>query len=556
MTPDEEAEAEIEIARARAAKAKAPKIQPAPVEPMEPGAFDPQTKAGTALRGFGRGASYGLTDDLAGASGALQELGSRGPLGRVASLAAPVAMGPLAGPAMLASAGSAPEVLTGSDAQLGEFQDKPLVEAMIARFRSDRERSRREQDTSAKANPKMFAATELAGAVATPGPKFAAKPGGLTRAGALVATGGAQGAMYGAGTSKADSGDGVGVDALKGYLGGAVAAPLASAAGNAAGRGLERLGLTSALKAMGARAGITESLGKRGYESVDDGLALAKDAMDSGVIRFGRTADDVARQAAERQQNVSGPIIDDVITRADASPQPFDFQEASWTAADKLMSRGRPVAAPLNPQEQAVGHGAMNMVKRIADTTTGEGLGSFAEANRLKQGLQDSVNYGVNATKESMQMQRAAAAGMRESVESQVARAVDPEAAETLKAANKGWGTMKDVKEIALDEARRQAQRKLPIWSAALGGVAGSTAGGLAGGLGGAASMTAAHYLAPRAPSVMAHAARAISPAVGPASGRAAAESVADPMGPLREYLGLSPEERLDASAQAFGGSK
>ena len=553
MTPEEEYE--YELAKAKALKAKKPVIQPAPAAPSEPAGFDPQTKAGTALRGFGRGASYGMTDDLAGAAGALQELGSRGPLGRVASLAAPAALGPFAGPALLASAGSAPEVLTGSDAQLGEFQDKPLVEAMIARFRSDRERSRREQDTSAKANPKLFAATELAGAVATPGPKFTAKPGGLTRAGALVATGGAQGAMYGAGTSKADSGDGVGVDALKGYLGGAVAAPLASAAGNAAGRGLERLGLTSALKAMGARAGISDSLTRRGYESVDDGLALAKEAMEKDLIRFGRTAEDVATLATERQRNVSGPMIDDVITRADASPQPFDFQEASWTAADKLMSRGRPVAAPLNPQEMAKGREAMRMVDRVANTSPAPGTGSFSEANRLKRDMQGSVNYNTDA-KLPIEMQRAAASGMRESVENQVSRSLGAEEADTLRAANRSWGLEEDVRGIAAEEAKRQAQRKIPFFSAALGGVAGGSTGGLAGGIGGAATMTAAHYLAPRLPSVMAHAARAIAPAVGPASGRAAAESVADPLGPLREYLGLSPEERLDASAQAFGGSK
>jgi len=377
------------------------------------------------------------------------------------------------------------------------------------------------------------------------------------RVGVQGLVGGAQAADRGGGAGDVALGTGAGL--VGGAVGEGVSAGVAS--------GMQSLASRMGLRAMGARAGITESLGKHGYETVADARRLANEALESGVIRAGRTAEDVARQAGEHQEFVSGPLIEDAISRSNAAvaagAEPFDFGQASWRAAENLMSRGRPIPGPLNPQEQAVGHGAMNMVRRISETTTPDGLGSFSEANRLKQGLQNSVNYGVNATKEGTQMQRAAAAGMRQSIEEQVARAAGPDVAETLAGANARWGSMQDVKEIALDEARRQAQRKFPLGNALMGAAAGGAGSqSVAGGVAGAGLAALGHYIGPRVPSTLAvgafkaaPVARTLGPLAATSAPAVARQSVADPMGPLRQYLGLSTDEQRDASAQALKDS-
>jgi hypothetical protein len=551
LTLDEQDE--LELARARAA-AKKPAVQPAPA-PSELGIFDPLTKAGTALRSFGSAAALGFGDELAGITGAQQELmGRRNPLA--------VLGGPLAATA------NAPQFVSAGleDAGLKEgFGRKGLaerdleglgdVEAAVARYRQDRDKARAERAAGVKANPKTALTAQVAGALTTP-PVFGAgaRLGGMTLKGpgAAVVSGAATGALSGVGSSDAEMPEDIAKEGLTGGALGGVGGAVGAGLGAAAGTGLQKLSNMAALKAMGVKAGISDSLKQRAYETIEEGRALADDAMKSGVIRPFKTAEDVAQQAAERQQYVSGPIIEDVMTQGNAAPQAFDFEEAAWTAADKLMSRGRPRAAPLNPQEQAVGRPAMSMVKRIADTTTPEGLGSFSEANRLKQGLQNSVNYGLNATKESTQMQRAAASGMRESIENQVARNVSPEAADSLRAANQGWGTMEDIKQIATEEARRQAQRSFPLGKALMGAAAGGGASqSVLGGAVGGAAAAAAHYLGPRVPSTVAWGAAKSLP-MTERLGPAAASSIADPLGPLRQYLGLSPEDRLKKAADDF----
>lgn len=558
MTP-EDLEIEIAEAEAAAAKKKAPVAQSAPIAPPEPvPGDDPGRKIGEPTareRRWGQIVSFMSGSPLFGTVSNAAGVMSRSP--ELQPLAS--AVSPLAG------------VVAGASAMSGNYAGKNnlLADANKA--------SEQYSPKIPKSVPLVGGAPvlPLVGGMVATAPAGAANIGRgvLTRAGAgmlpaRAAMAGRVGLQGGVGAlTAADRGGDAGDIALgggAGLVGGAVGE--GASAGVAS--GLQSLASRMGLRAMGARAGITESLGKHGYETVADGRRLANEALEAGVIRAGRTAEDVAKQAGEHQEFVSGPLIDDAISRANAAAasgaaQPFDFDQAAWRSAENLMSRNRSGPAPLNPQEQAVGHGAMNMVRRISETATPEGMGSFSEANRLKQGLQNSVNYGVNATKESTQMQRGAAAGMRQSIEEQVGRAAGPEVAETLAGANSRWGSMQDVKEIALDEARRQAQRKFPLGQVLMGAVAGGAGSQSPLGAAAVGSLTAlGHYLGPRVPSTVAVGAFKAAPAVqklgsyvamtAPAAAR---QSVADPMGPLRQYLGLSREERNEANTQAFEDS-
>ncbi len=482
---------------------------PMPVTPEPSSEFDPtqaKTQAGTALRSFGQGASFGFGDELRGLAGAQQELASRGVLGGLAA----TGLGMLGGvPGAIVTAANAPQLAAGTPQQLGVYSKDPLVDALLKRYRGERDAARREVAEGAKANPKTAIAAELAGGFMAPGPKVArlgAVP--LTKTGSLVASGAAAGGLYGAGASTKEQPQDIAGDALAGAAGGAVAGPVAAKGSELASRGLGRLATASGLKALGVKAGISDSLKRRGYQSVAEGEQLAKEAEAMGLIRPFRNAEDVARQAAERQEFVAGPQIEDVMTRADASGVPFDFDEAAWKSAENLMARGRPAPAPLNPQEQKIGSEAMRMVGRVANTTAGD-LGQFSEANRLKRALQASINYGADAPL-STEMQRGVAAGVRGSIEEQVGRALSPEDATQLATANMQWGKLEDVRAIAEEEARRQAQRKFPLMQTLMAGALGSTAGAQ-GALGGAALGAVGSMAAPRVPSTVNYFARGAS---------------------------------------------
>jgi len=511
---DEDFEFELELARAKAKAAKAKPPAPAPpAEPLppvvQPGPSDAEKRWGRIVSFLSGSPLFGTVAEAAGALG----VGGRGGSG------------------------------LRRDAEQATEQFSPKVAGVPV--------------------------LPVLGSVAATLPAGAARIGTLGVGAARAARVGLQGGI--GAVSAADRGGDAGDVALgtgAGLVGGA-----AGEAGSAAlTAGLRRVASGMGLRAMGARAGISESLGQRGYETVADARRLANEALEAGVVRAGRTAEDVAQQAGEHQQFVTGPLIEDAIEQANAAAArgaaaPFDFDEAAWRSAENLMRRGRPAPAPLNPQEQAAGRGAMSMVRRVAETSTPEGMGSFSEANRLKQSLQNSVNYGVNATKESTQMQRGAAAGVRQSIEEQVGRAAGPDVAETLAGANRRWGAMQDVKEVALDEARRQAQRKFPLLQTLMGAAAGSGASQSAtGGLVGGGLATLGHYIGPRVPSTLAvgsflaaPVAQRVGPYVAgaiPAVGRDVVNrSVADPLGPLRQYLELDPEEQKAASTDAFRGA-
>lgn len=189
--------------RSRAVPVGAPVAQPvdpptAQPAPQEPGALDATSGFGTALRHFGKGASLGFIDELAGLQGMGDEVSGR---------------------------------LFGSDA-LAQYRDRPLMQALAARYRRERDDSRRELAAGEDAHPIIAGAADIAGGLAVPMPGGGAKTGAglLQRALQLAGKGAVYGAAAGAGGSDADltrgelgrfAGDVAGSTLAGGALGGA-----------------------------------------------------------------------------------------------------------------------------------------------------------------------------------------------------------------------------------------------------------------------------------------------------------------------------------------------
>lgn len=160
----------------------------------------PDTTLGAAARGFAQGGTFGFADEAGGVLGAVDELVRR----------------PFGG---------------------GQYDDKPLRQALVHRYLLERNANRRELDTARASHPAVTGAAELAGGLALPLPgagslRAAAQAGKVGEAALRAATVGAgAGALAGLGRTEETTLGGmakdVGRDAV---VGGLVMAPFGAGA--------------------------------------------------------------------------------------------------------------------------------------------------------------------------------------------------------------------------------------------------------------------------------------------------------------------------------------
>lgn len=382
--------------------------------PVAPDAEGPSKKE-SALQGFGQGASFGFSDELAGAAAEAAYLGT-----------------PL-------TPGVAPFLDDETAYQV--FGTSSAKEHPYTRVRNAQ---RGDVAAAEKANPIAYHLGQAGGAIASPGPRGL----GLRR---LAAQGAAYGAASGAGLSDAD--------VMKGELGrialdtalsagtGAVLTPVASGVSARLGRWLQRLSQQNALKAVGARAGISDVIGSAGIETADDARQLGQRAIDMDLVRPFSSAADVAEGAGFRLQQ-QGARIEGVLSDADRAGVPFDTNRASWRAVEEVMGPDG-----LTTEAMSKVRPSARIVDRIA--AQGDVDPSFRSANRLKSDIYDGINYSVDPGL-STRMQRNTARGLRSSIEEQVEERLGAEAADELRSANENYGTLRTIQGLASESARRQ----------------------------------------------------------------------------------------------------
>lgn len=521
------------------------------------GTFEPASLSGTALRGFGQGASFGFTDELAGVA--------RGGAAGFSRLGAEMAKSKpgRAAVRLLLKRPDLPDAVAdmiiegslnqGAQQALG-MKGVPLDldQAASAGYRHGRDESRLENVQAEEANPGTFVASQVAGALAAPGPKFA-RAGTPGRMASVAKAGAAYGGAASLGQSRADLTryenepqavmDAVGDTALGAGAGG-VLAPLATVVGDRLGRALRTGSQNSALKAIGLRAGISDQLAKRGYETADEARTLGQRAMDMGLIRPFRTASDVAERARFAQE-ATGARIEGALADADAaSLRPgagFDAERGSWQAASNVM--GPDGLSPTAIRESRRAQRLVEDVRRLPDVQPS----TFRNANQLKSDMYAGINYGTDPALKT-RLERRAAGGLRQSIEDQIAETAGPEVADELRAANAAYGHLSDIQPLAREEATRQLARKTltagDIGSAVMAGAGGTMAAGPGGAAAGLLPL-GAKLLGPRIPSTMAAGQAALSPRIGPLLMGGARAALQPPMRPS-----VSQEE--EDAIQAF----
>lgn len=501
-----------------------PEVQPAPVAPPqadEPGFLESGSQSQAALLGGSRGASFGFRDELAGGVKGMAAGFSRIAADLMKTSGGRALMRQMLGkdlPDSVVDMVTEGSIQQGAKTGLG-MKGLPLDpdDALREGYRFGRSESRQDDVEAQAAHPVTYGASEVAGAIAVPGPKLL-KPGMPGRMAAIAKTGAAIGGASALGNSTADlTQDGrtleaVGDTATGAGMGGAMA-PLATIGADRLGRWLQQASRDNALKAIGLRAGISNQLTKRGYETADEARDLGQAALDMELIRPFRTASDVAERAQFAKQ-VQGSRIEGALADADAARLgPFDTERAAWEAATTA-------AGPqgLSPTAIREATRAQNLVDDVVSLPRVQEP-SFANANRMKSDMYSGINYGTDPALKTT-LERRAASGLRKSIEEQVAETAGPDVADELRAANKAYGFLSDIEPLARDEATRQPARKAvtsnDMSHILMAGAAGGTVGGVHGGIGAALLTGATKLLGPRVPSTLAVGQQAASPMVRP----------------------------------------
>lgn len=521
----------------------------APGRADQPSALDASTKAGTALRGFGKGASLGFSDELGGAAAALA--GAGGSLGLKALQT---------GPGRVLVRALAPQLANAPDAAIDALTSRAAGEAGEAvlgapvtanardtargNYLAQRNFLRADDASSAAANPWTHRIAEVAGGAWVPTPAAGARVGGLvlTKAGARALGGAGMGAALGAGNSEAElvgEPRAQGGDGLRGLAGdvasssaaGAALAPAIGGAFDAGGRvlssTLRKLSEINALRAAGLRAGISDALKGLGIKTETEARDLGKNILDLDVVKFGETPADVARRAQELQPGYSA-MVGRAIEAADEAvaaggARPFDFGRAAYDATNEVLGTA-------TSTEVRKGAEAAELIKDIL--RQGEltpGAGSYGAAQNLKQAMQRGINYRADPTLQVEQQQQVARA-VRNNLVNQIREEVGDHVADDLATGNLRLGTLHDIEALASNAQTRDVARQGllsagTLWQllsagggAGLGGMAGGTGGA---GTGAAAALFAAKALQPRIPGMLATTQRALSPAVLGAAGPA-----------------------------------
>lgn len=333
-------------------------IQPAP---EEPGLFSPKSTSGTALRGVGQGASFGLTDELSGLLGASDELGRR-----VRS-----AVG-------FDKADYNTPVVDSSE---------PLLSALKKRYRMERDAERGDIEKSKAENPMLYAGTEIGGALLT-----APLGGGARTVGGLVKVGAGLGAAQGLGNSRADLTEGEYGQALKDTaLGGAM-----GAGGTLAGIGAAKVAPSVLRATRTALENTAVKQGRRvllnGADQLSSRAPLGDDAvraaLDSGaIVPFGTNQGALQRLegSTERLGRVYGEIVEQLEAKGVQGPE-------ARKLADQMLDRYAETTATSGANKAAaekfIAEGA-----NLESVAGPSGRLRLSQAEKVKRDLQRQAKY-------------------------------------------------------------------------------------------------------------------------------------------------------------------
>lgn len=495
----------------------------------EPAAFSPKSISGTALRGFGQGASYGFGDELAGV---VQEGVKR----QGAAFLDVLKTGPGRALVRRLAPGLKDQPDVAIDAVLDHSIDQAAEQVLGAKPREaggagvegagyelGRDQARRDNAEAQDANPGTYFASNVVGNMMAPGPK-----GGPVTIGSAVLkpwagralTGAAVGGANALGTSEGKTAGDVAADVGIGAGFGGVAAPVIGAvtdkAGGALARWLEQRSRQNALKAIGLAPGITDKARQLGIDNADDLLSLGAKARDeAGLIKPFGTPAGVAQRAEGMLEDAAGAkssAIEELQKMAEQQGRGFSMTPSGPKFSEfdfnKLATKADDVLRPAqgwDPLSRQSAGKAMDLLG-----TASSASGGFPMAEQVRRAAGKRIPWKApafgQALPEEVAMMRKAYGGIADEIAEQAkdveakhliaqGRVPHPEdlgASNQVAAMNKRIATLLDINTLANANSTREVAKGGLSLPGMLAGVAaggglmagGNTLGGLAAGAG------------------------------------------------------------------------
>lgn len=280
-------------------------------------------------------------------------------------------------------------------------------------------------------------------------------------------------------------------------------------------------------------------LGPRTTSGINDAtkrmLAESGDVIGSAIETWDKqAADEAARAAAQGLPSWTRP---DTASARSAFDKAVAFEGAKTGTAAQLVDQVMPIGSALEEPN-------VNTMRRLWDTKTQLGNQAFES--------------GTARVGERAKMLRVGQQAAARDIERQLESRIGPDSMDEVRDAMKRYSLGKRIEGTVEDAATREMSRSGPglkDWQAAetMGasgplGLPVAMASKLIRGRGNAAAAVGANAASKVAPTALGFGGGVSRFAVP----EAARQSVADPMGPLRQYLGLSPEERRELDVETF----
>lgn len=439
----------------------------------EYGGVDSRSMKGTALRHFGDGGSFGFGSEISGLMGANDEYGRRvrSALGASGNQSAPV-----------------------------ENEKLPLADALMARYRRERDDNERELKEGRNKHHVIAAGSSLAGSLVAPIPGPGSHVGKtvLRRAGEYGLAGGALGGLNALGNSNADLTKGEVSEALKDTGSGAlVGAGFSSIAGPTA----EYLGSryikpwlqnkaeTNAVGAIAPNAGLANRLRKKhGIASDEEISEFGRDVLDANVLRpFGTAGGALGR--TEELMGAEGAKIGDITSAADelatkGTGLPYNV-DSSREAVSRRIRKSADVPA-LQAEAPAVEKklldrvgGDQSLLPNPNDATRWDDNMSYGAAWKNKSILQKALKID-EFSKPAEQLYRQGVAGYTSDLYNQIEAQVGPEVADALRSSAKKYGTAAKIEDLLRElNSRNQQRSSIGLMDTQVGQVAGDALKGV-----------------------------------------------------------------------------
>lgn len=398
--------------------------------PMEEPKPSQYSEFESGVRGAAQGASFGFADEATGALEAARDWLSRDPAG---------------------------------------FMDN---------YKKHRDESRANYKAAEEANPGSFLTGQFGGAAA---------PTLLTGGAGGIASLAAQGAAQGLGSSEADLAQGdIGGAARDAAIGGTIGGAL-GAATKAIAPAIGKVSNYLSNAASGRLANTAEDLavkatGATGRQAEKFAPNAGRELLDRGIVRFGRTPEDVAMRASEASDE-AGNAISQALSDLDAKGVTASLENIRKSIEGKVRQL---TEVPGNER-------IIKQLNSELDNLYARGQSDLpiSVAENAKRAFQGQTNYASPEAEKKASAQLARA--FKEEVESSALQA-NPEIADKFLEGKKTFGLLAPIQEAA--EKRASQLNQSPFGG--FGDFAAGAAGSLGGGGGIAGTVAARRLAAPR----------------------------------------------------------